>query len=292
MDWNWVLGILTSIVRQTTPILFVSLGVLIIQTSGIMNMAAEGKMLLSGFVAAYVTFTTGSVWGGMIAGTLATALMGLFYVAIIQEFYVDQIIMGLSFNTLALGLTTLMNRRFFLAQSAGQIILPSFEFKILGFALPVYLGFLLVPLCAWFLRQTRIGLKIRAVGEHPHAVASVGLDVKRTRYIAGLIGSLLIGFGGAFFALGITNMFLDNMVGGRGYIAMTAVSFGKYSPWGVLAAVALFGAGDALQYRVQVASQLPYQFALMVPYIMTVVALVIFARNPRQPASLTRPYRK
>ena len=92
--------------------------------------------------------------------------------------------------------------------------------------------------------------------------------------------------------MGINNMFLDNMVGGRGYIAMTAVSFGKYSPWGILAAVALFGAGDALQYRMQVAARFPYQFAVMVPYVLSVIALVIFARNPRQAASLTRQYCK
>lgn len=292
MDLNWFMGIFTSMIRQTTPILFVALGTLFIQTSGIMNMAGEGMMLLAGFIAAFVTFNTGSVWGGMVVATIATGVIGLLYIVIIQEFYVDQIIMGLSFNALALGLTTLMNRSFFIALSAGQSILPSFEYKLLGFSLPVYIGFLFVPLCVWFLRNTRIGLKIRAAGEYPLAVESVGLDVKRIRYIAAAIGCLLIGFGGAYLALGINNMFLDNMVGGRGYIAMTAVSFGKYSPWGILAAVALFGAGDALQYRMQVASDFPYQFALMVPYVMTVVALVIFARNPRQPSSLTRPYRK
>jgi simple sugar transport system permease protein len=292
MELNWLTGIFTSMIRQSTPILFVAMGTLFIQTSGIMNMAGEGLMLLSGFIAAYVTFTTGSVWGGMLAATAAIGIIGFLYIVLIQEFYVDQIIMGLSFNALSLGLTTLLNRSFFIAQSAGQSILPGFEFKLFGFSLPVYLGFLIVPLCAWFLHNTRIGLKIRAVGEYPLAVESVGLDVKRIRYIAAIIGSLLIGFGGAFLALGINNMFLDNMVGGRGYIAMTSVSLGKYSPWGILAAVALFGAGDGLQYRMQVAGDFPYQFALMVPYVMTVIAQVFFAHNPRQPSSLTRPYHK
>lgn len=292
MDWNWIIGILASTIRQSTPILFVALGTLFIQTSGIMNMAGEGLMLLAGFIASYVTFNTGSVWFGMLAATVIAGIVGFLYIVVIQEFYVDQIIMGLSFNALSLGLTTLMNRAFFIAAVGGQSILPTFEFKILGYSMPVYLGFLLIPLTSLFMRHTRIGLKIRAVGESPHAVESVGLDVKRIRYIASVIGCLLIGFGGAFLALGINNMFLDNMTGGRGYIAMTAVTFGKYTPIGVLAAVALFGAGDALQYRLQVVGNFPYQFALMIPYVMTVIALVLFARNSRQPASLMKTYRK
>ncbi len=289
---NWVLGILMSVVRQTTPILFVALGVLLIQTSGIMEMASEGKMLLSAFLAASVTFYTRNVWLGMLVATLATGLIGLMYIWIIQEFHVNQIIIGLSFNILCLGLTTMLNRQILTMDASVQSILPSFGTTLFGFSIPVYVGFLLVPLVWLFLRKTSLGLKIRSVGEYPRAVEAVGISVKRTRYIAGGLGSLLIGFGGAFFALGITNMFIENMVGGRGYIAMTAVTFGKYSPFGTLAAVALFGAGDALQYRVQASTNIPYQFALMVPYIMTVVALVLFARNPHQPSALAKSFYK
>lgn len=292
MNWSWITGIIASTIRQSTPLLFVAFGTLFIQSSGIMNMAGEGFMLLSGFIAAYVTFNTGSVWAGMIVATVATGIIGFFYTVAVQKFHVDQIIMGLSFNSLALGMTTLMNRSFFLADIGGQHILPEFVFKPLGYSIPVYLGFLLVPLTAWILKNTRIGLKIRAVGEYPLAVESVGLNVVRIRYIACIIGTLLIGFGGAFLALGINNMFIDNMTGGRGYIAMTAVSFGKYTPIGILAAVALFGAGDALQFRLQVDGNFPYQFGLMIPYATTVIALVLFARKPRQPSSLAKPYYK
>lgn len=290
---DWIVSFLISVVRQTTPILFVALGVLIIQTSGIMEMSSEGKMLLSSFITAVVTFTTGSVWLGVMVGTLLTGLIGLLYAWIIQEFHVDQIIMGLSFNTLAVGLTSLLHRQYFAKPMAASATLPTFKFTLFGFSLPVYIAFLMVIVVWFFLKKTNPGLKIRAAGEHPQAVESVGLQVKKIRYLASLLGSLLIGFGGAFFTLGITNVFVENMVNGRGYIAMTAVSFGKYSPFGTLAAVALFGAGDALQYRIQASSNvIPYQFALMLPYIMTVVALVTFARNPRQPSSMGRPYRK
>lgn len=291
---DWIISFLVSVVRQTTPILFVALGVLIIQTSGIMEMASEGKMLLASFIAAVVTFSTGNVWLGMVAATVTTGLVGLLYTWIIQEFYVNQIIIGLSFNTLAVGVTSLLYRQFFAQAMSSSATLPTFSFTLLGFSMPVYIGFAMVVVVALFLKRTNLGLKIRSVGEYPRAAESVGLSVKKIRYQAALLGSLLIGFGGAFFTLGITNVFVENMVNGRGYIAMTAVTFGKFSPVGTLIAVALFGAGDALQYRLQASSGdlIPYQFALMIPYLMTVIALIMFARNPRSPSSMGKPYRK
>lgn len=290
---DWTISFLISVVRQTTPILFVALGVLIIQTSGIMEMASEGKMLLASFVAAVVTFNTGNVWLGMLVATVLTGLIGVAYVWIIQAFYVDQIIIGLSFNTLAVGITSLLYRQHYAKAMAASATLPTFGTTLFGFSMPVYIGFAMVLVVGLFLRKTNLGLRIRSVGEYPRAAESVGLSVKKIRYQAALLGSLLIGFGGAYFALGITNVFVENMVNGRGYIAMTAVAFGKYTPIGTLAAVALFGAGDALQYRLQASGLgIPYQFALMIPYVMTVIALVLFARNPRSPSSLGRPYRK
>jgi simple sugar transport system permease protein len=287
------LSFLISVVRQTTPILFVALGVLIIQTSGIMEMASEGKMLLSCFITAVVAFSTGNAWLAMLVGTVATGLIGLLYIWIIQEFHVNQIIIGISFNILALGFTSLLYRQQYAALMDANPILPTFQFQIAGFSLPVYIAFLMVPVVALFLKGTNLGLKIRSVGEHPRAVESIGLNVKRIRYWAGFLGSLLIGFGGAFLTIGVSNIFAENMTNGRGYIAMTAVTFGKFTPIGTLASVVLFGAGDALQYRLQAAGGLiPHQFAQMIPYIMTIIALTIFARNPNSPSSIGKPYHK
>ena len=280
-----VLSFLISVIRQTVPILYVALGVLIIQTSGIMEMASEGKMLLSCFITAIVAFNTGNVWFAMAVGTLLTGLIGLAYIWIIQEFYVNQIIVGLSFNTLAVGLTSLLYRQHFATIMDSNPILPSFKFTLGGFSMPVYIAFIMVPVVAMFLKRTNLGLKIRSVGEHPRAVESIGLSVKRVRYWAGFLGSLCIGFGGAFFTIGVANMFAENMTNGRGYIAMTAVTFGKFTPIGTLASVALFGAGDELQYGLQTAADLmPHQFTQMIAYNMTIIALVIFARNPKTPA--------
>lgn len=291
---DWITSFLVSVIRQTTPILFVALGVLIIQSSGIMEMSCEGKMLISSFLAAVITFQTKSVWLGMLGATIITGVVGLVYAWIVQAFGVDQIILGLSFNTLSLGLTSLLYRQYFAQKMSSIAMLPTFRLSIFGNSLPVYFGFSMVFFVSFFLKRTNLGLKIRSVGEHPTAVASVGLSVEKIRYTASFFGSLLIGFGGAFFALGITNVFVENMVNGRGYIAMTAVTFGKFTPLGTLAAVALFGAGDALQYRLQASNAvaIPYQFALMLPYVMTVIALVLFARNPRSPASMGKPYEK
>ena len=291
MDFDMIVGFILSVIRQTTPLLFVALGVLIIQTSGIMEMSAEGKMLLASFIAAVVTFVTGSVWLGMLIATLASGLIGLLYAWIVQEFNVNQIIMGLSFNILALGITSLIFRQYASARLSASAMLPTFEFRPLGLSLPVYIGFIMVIVVSLFLKKTNLGLKIRSVGEFPKAVESVGLSVKKIRYQASLLGSLLIGFGGAFFTLGITNVFVENMVNGRGYIAMTAVTFGKFTPGGTLAAVALFGAGDALQFRLQaIGFNIPFQFALMMPYVITVIALVLFARSQSSPSALGKTY--
>ena len=291
-DWGWLLGILTATIRQATPLLFAAMGTLFIQSSGIMNMGGEGQMLIAGFLGALITNSTDSVWAGMVVATFATAIISVMYVFIIQEFNVNQIIVGISFNTFVIALTTILNSGAVRGGGPMQRILPSFLVRPLGFPIPVFVGFLLVPLTAWFIRNSRIGLKIRAAGEYPLAVESVGLSVKRTRYIAAFIGGLFIGFAGAFLTLGINNMFIDNFVAGRGYISMTTVSFGKYSPFGILGAVILFGAGDALQFRLQILGDFPYQFAAMLPYVLTVIALVIFTRNPRSPSALGRPYWK
>ena len=290
---NFVLSFIISVIRQTVPILYVALGVLIIQTSGIMNLASEGKMLIACFITAIVAFYSGSAWIGMLAGILISGIIGVIYIWLIQAFYLNQIIVGLVFNTLALGITTLLYRQTFSAVMELDPILPTFKTEIGGFSLPVYFAFLMVPLVSCFLKRTNPGLKIRSVGENPRAVESMGISVQGTRYLAGFLGSLLIGAGGAFFTLGVSGIFAENMTNGRGYIALTAVTVGQYYPSGTLAIVALFGIGDALQYRLQAAgTALPHQFAQMIPYLMTVIALVLFARSPRSPASLGKPYYK
>ncbi|MEG1449002.1 MAG: ABC transporter permease, partial [Oscillospiraceae bacterium] len=160
-------------------------------------------------------------------------------------------------------------------------------------SIPVYLAFLAVPV-AWFvLQKTNIGLKIRAVGENPKACDTVGINVYRTRYMTVLYSGLMAGLAGAFVSMGQLSFFSEGMVAGRGFMALAAVVFGNYTPVGVMIASLVFGAGESLQYRLQALNTgIPYQFLVMLPYLITVVAICLLVRKSRKPASSAVPYVK
>jgi simple sugar transport system permease protein len=157
----------------------------------------------------------------------------------------------------------------------------------------VYIGLILVPVSYYCIKRTTIGLRIRSVGEHPEAADTAGINVFRVRYSTIIGGSILVGIGGAYLSLGQLNMFSEDMVSGRGFIALAAVIFGKWNPWGILGAALLFGFGDALQIRLQATgSVIPYQFLLMMPYLLTVFALAGLVGRATPPAASGLPYRK
>ena len=156
-----------------------------------------------------------------------------------------------------------------------------------------YIAFLLVFLTWVLLYKTPLGLNIRSVGENPVVVESVGISVKRLRYMACVAGGMLVGLGGAVLSTGILSQFTENMTDGRGFIALAAVTFGKYTPFGTLGGVIVFGIGETLSYRLQAGGgAFPYEFALMLPYVLTVLALCVFSRNAKDPAALGVPYYK
>ena len=165
--------------------------------------------------------------------------------------------------------------------------------NFLSLPIPTYLAIILVALAWVALYKMKIGVQMRSVGENPTVVESVGISVKKLRYIACVVGGMLSGFGGAFLSTGILSQFTENMTDGRGFIALAAVTFGKYTPYGTLGGVLVFGLGEALSYRLQVSGgAFPYEFALMLPYILTIAALCIFSRNAKDPAALGIPYVK
>ncbi len=272
--------------RTASPILLAALGGIFSQRAGIFNIALEGYMLLGAFVSVLVTSVTGSIPLALAAGVLASTLlalaMGLFVIALKG----DEIIIGIAVNLLAVGLTA-----FFLQELTSgasflrvDLSLPNVDLAflepipILGPLLAhqsilVWLSFLLIPLVSWTLFRSGLGLQMRAVGENRDAAISAGVAPDRIRFIAFAISGAFCGLAGAELALGVVSLFSINMTAGRGIIAFAAVTFGAAVPrWVVLAAL-LFGFADAVANRMQTLG-LPVQFVLMVPYVLTIVALL------------------
>lgn len=281
-----ITAFLMTVIRCSTPILFVALGVLLMQSSGIVNMAAEGMMLVGAFAGVIGTFSFHSVWAGFLFAMLVTAAFGMFFALFAVRLPINQVVLGVAFNLLASGLTTTLSRGVFgLNQNPPK--LDRFVSVVFGLPFPVFAAFLLVPAISFFYRRTRAGIRIRSAGEFPAAVEAAGYSVCRTRYLSCFLGALLIGAGGAFLSLGQLDFFIENMSNGRGYIAMAAVSLGRYTPFGTMLAVLLYGTGEAVQYRLQaMGSNVPFQFILMIPYLLTVFAQAGFVRTDSSPAAL------
>ena len=246
-------------------------------------------MITGCLTAVAASYYSGSVWIGMLAAAIVSGLFGLIFGVLAIEFRVNQVVLGVAFNLVGAGLTTTLNRAFF----NGLVIKAHFAQDPLGFTVPIYIAILLVILMWFFLQKTKLGIQIRAVGENPIVVESVGISVKKLRYAACIAGGILSGIGGAYLSTGLLSEFTESMTEGRGFIALAAVTFGKYGPFGTLGGVAVFGLGEMLSYRLQVMEgSFPYEFALMLPYVLTILALCIFSRNGHDPTSLGVPYKK
>jgi len=310
MTWERILeqtfwiGLLAATLRQAIPILYAALGELITERSGVLNIGIEGNMLvgaLAGFAGAYYT---GTPWGGVACALVAGLLMGLLMAFGSVTLRADQIASGIAINIFALGITGFFFRYLF-----GDLFLPPSIKGFAGVDIPllsdipflgpilfqqvilVYLGIFLVPLVWLFVYRTNFGLNIRVVGDMPEAGDSVGIRVALTRYVCTGIGGMFSALGGAMLSLGHMNMFVEEMTAGRGFIALTAVIFGKWSPGRTLAATLLFGFADALQLRFQALGfGIPFQFLLMTPYVLTILVLVFAIGRADAPAALGVPY--
>ncbi|MGE5481300.1 MAG: ABC transporter permease [Bacteroidota bacterium] len=292
--------------RCATPILFAALGVLFMARAGIVNMGAEGMMLVGAFAAVTGSFYTGSAWLGLLIAATAAAAIGAVFAYVTVSLRGNQMVTGAAINILAAGLTSTFNRVIFGINTTPPKIAVFQPFAVPLFSkLPVagpllfnlsplvYLCLLAVPVAHFLLYRTDWGLAVRATGEHPRAVESVGIDIFRVRYATTIGGAALAGVGGGFLSLGMLSFFAENMVAGRGYIALAAVIFGKYTPGGTLGAALLFGAGNSLQFLLQASgSKIPQDFFLMVPYVLTLAALCGFVGRATAPAQLGRPYAK
>lgn len=284
-----IISFLLGTIRYSTPLLFASLGVLITETAGIVNMGAEGMMIVGCLASVAVNYYTGSAWLGMLAAMAAAGTFGLLFGFLVIRYNINQCVLGIAFNLIGSGLTTTLSRAFF----GGLTTSATFAKDRLGFSLPVYLAVALTILIWFVYSKTKAGIKLRSVGENPAVVESVGISVEKLRYIACVLSGILVGMGGAFLSTGLLREFTESMTEGRGFIALAAVTFGKYGPFGTLGGVVVFGLGEMLSYRMQVIhTAIPYEFALMIPYVLTIAAMCAFSRNTKDPAALGLPYTK
>ena len=300
-----IIAILAAGVRMATPILLASLGELITERCGVLNLGLEGIMMfgtLAGFV---VSHLTGSPWLGALAGFLAGGLAGLIIAVLCVTMYASQPIVGVVFNILGAGLTGFLFRAIYGVRTTEvppravgfePFAIPLLkDIPILGeifFQHPpmVYVAMLLVPTTAFILWRTRFGLDIRAVGGFAKAADTMGINVYRVRYAALMLGGALAGLGGAFLSVQL-GVYRDMMTQGRGFIAIAIVTFARWNPWMALGGALLFGVADSLQLHLQAFGfKIPYQFLLMLPYVLTVIVLVFSSSRVIPPSVLAVPY--
>ena len=286
------------------PLVLAALGELIIERSGILNVAIEGMMLVSAVVCFVAAFQTGSLAAGMAAGMIASAAMALALAYYGITLGGSQITVGLGLYVLGIGLSSLIYRVVFGVRlsppqvgTLAPLALPGLaKIPVLGPILfrqnlLVYVALLLVPVVYLFLFKTPLGLRLRATGENPRAVDALGINVFALRYAATVAGGLLIGLAGAYLPLALTGTFTDNMVAGRGWIALMLVIFGRWMPHVALLGAFLFAYVEAFQFKVAMGTKLiPPQFLLMLPYLFAMVVLVQIYRGAKAPRALTVPY--
>ncbi len=302
----FLINLFASTIRIAAPILLTALGEIFTEKSGILNIGLEAQMLtgaLVGFIGAYYT---GNNWVGLLIGTVGGVLISLIFALLTISLRADQIVVGITLNIFALGITTFIYRALFGVAIIPPSVQPMSEVNIPILSnLPVvgaiffrqkifvYLVFLLVPLAHFMLYRTSIGLNIRATGEYPLAAETMGINVLRTRYICVMLSGIGAGLGGAFLAIGQLARFTDNMAAGRGFIALAIVIFGQWKPYGAAAAALIFGFADAIQLSLQaIGLQVPEEFLRMIPYVVTILAMMIVARRALSPAALGSPYVK
>lgn len=298
--------LLSGMVRIATPVLFAALGELVTERAGVMNLGIEGMMLTGAFAAFMTAHGTGSLWFGVLIAMVAGALAGLVMAVMSVSLRLDQVVSGLAINLVAAGLTFYFFRVSF--RDAGEENLPNiatfrpveipglssipFVGEVLFSQPPLtYVALLTVPLISWFMFKTRYGLEIRVVGENPRAGDMRGVNVVGLRYGAVMFGGLMAGLGGAFLTLDSAGIFLPQISGGRGFIAFALVIVGNWSAWKILLGALFFGLIDSLQLQLQaVGADVPYQLLLALPYLMTIVVLVVSRARSNSPLALGRPY--
>lgn len=298
-------GFFTASMRLSIPILLAAIGGIYNERAGLSNIGMEGIMLFGSLVGFMVSHATGNIWLGILAAILTGIILGLLMGFFEINLMVNQVVFGIALNLSGLGATSFIYRiAYGIGQSPRINPLPSLAIPYLS-KIPVlgplffnqtivaYLTYLIVLLTAIIFTKTSLGLGIIASGENPEAAETKGIDVIKTRYTVIVISGALCALGGAFLSTNSTGIFVSNMTAGRGYIALAILVIGRWNPFGVFAAALLFGAADALQLRTQLLNvSIPYQFLVMLPYLLCIIVMMLFSKSSSAPAALGETYQR
>jgi general nucleoside transport system permease protein len=284
-----LIAFLAQTLRIAIPYLFASAGGVMSERAGLIGLTLEGYMLGGAFCAVALSYASGSPYVGLLGGAAGGVLLALLYAVSSIRFRADQVVVGIAINLLAIGLTRFLLRLFFDSSSNSPRV-TGFTGSGTGFIALVqnplvWLGVIAMPLIGWMLYRTPFGLRVRSVGEHPAAAASVGVPVARVRYVAVALSGLLAGLGGAYLALD-QHQFTDGMTAGRGFIALAATIFGRWDPLRAALACLLFAAAETFQIQLQGSQVIASQFVEMIPYVLTIVALAGVVGRAVAPAAL------
>lgn len=286
-----IISLIIATIRQAAPILITAIGGLFSEICGVVNIGLEGMMLIGAFSSAVVSYYTGSWFLGILAGAISGGLVAFIHALISIRYRGNQTVSGVAINIFASGFTIFMLRVLFeqAASSPAATRVP----VVFDFSLLIYLIYILAVGASYFLYNTVMGLRMRAVGEYPLAADTVGINVEKVRYFGVIVSGVLAGLGGTYLSIGALNQFTKEMTAGRGFIALAALVFGKWKPKGVIYASLLFGFADALQTIVQqYVKVIPPQFIQMIPYILTLFALIGVVGKTVAPSSSGKPYDK
>ena len=293
-----------AVLRIATPLILGTLGVLLCERAGVLNLGIEGIMVAGAFTGWLAVYHGAPLWAGVAAAAITGAVFGLLHALLTVSLALSQHVAGLGITLLATSLSYFSYRVSFPKVTTPPTITPFQDMAwlpipILNTQTPLtLLALLLVPLLAYAIYRSPAGLALRMVGENPQAAESQGISVARTRTTAIVLGSALMGVAGSFLTLSAFNAFFFNMVNGRGWICVALVVFASWRPGKALLGALLFAFFDALQLRLQQSGAaaeslaLPYQVYLMLPYILSIVALVVVARKAAYPQALMKPYIK
>ncbi|HLN61639.1 MAG TPA: ABC transporter permease [Symbiobacteriaceae bacterium] len=284
-----ITGLIASTLRAATPLLLAALGGTFSERSGVVNIALEGIMLTGAWFAVYGSFLTGSALVGLAMAVVAGGLISLLHAVASVHFKANQVVSGTAINLLAAGFTEYMMVQVWGGQSPQVARMPD-----LGpLNIFVYIAFGLAAVSWWVLYKTPWGLRLRAVGEHPKAADTVGVNVYAMRYWGVLLSGLLAGLGGASLSIGLVARYTGGMTAGRGFIGLAAMIFGKWNPVGAVLACLLFGLADSLGTLLQIwGIPIPNEFVFMAPYVVTMLALAGVVGRSTPPAASGVPYEK